>query len=296
MSERITNAAFYKHLADQAEKTGRSECLIYADELSMFLTKEDARAGLLTTLTRVYSCPRNLPSETIGRGSEKVKDCCVNTLVATTPSDLNEIIPSAATGKGFTPRLHMIYQTQRRHKKFKPHLDPILREKLVNDLRLIKCLVGTFKMSPDAEVWIEKWYDDMPEEAPVESIEGYYYRKHDAVLKLAMVINVSRGDSLVLEISDFARALNFLTMMEKSLPSAYAEVGRAPSTIHFDKIHRQVLKKGGVATRAQLLKENWSSVNVKELDDIMASLEAAKKIRIEAGGDDLKYIVREEDK
>jgi hypothetical protein len=290
MSERITNAAFYKHLAEQAGRSGRSEVLVFADELSMFLNKDDARQGLLTTLTRAYSCPKSIPSETIGRGAEKVKDTCVNVLVATTPTDFGEIIPSAATGKGFTPRLHLIYQEKRRHKKFKPFLEPEIRVKLINDLQHIKTLQGSFKLTPEDDRWVEDWYNNLPEDAPNDVVEGYYFRKHDAMLKLSMVLSLASRDDLFIRKVDMEQAIMFLDQMEKFMPQAYQTHGQTETSGHADRVLKQIERRGGKATRSEIMHDNWYKFTARNWEeDIAPHLIASGLLEADRDGKGIIY-------
>ena len=272
MAERITNAALLTELAYVASLTGRSEMLVWADELSIFLSKEETHKGLLTSLTRFYNCPDYFKNKLKTVPVDELRFVCLNMLAATTPTDLSELIPGAATGRGFTPRLHLIFQTGRKKKIADPEKDLELEARLVADLKHIKTLQGQFTMPPSDKQWWHEWYDklEFPEN---ESLDGFYGRKHDTMLKLGMILSTAERDDLLLTRRDMERASRLIDQMEKFMPKAYQEIGRDPQSIHTERVIRQLKRRGGKATKSEILHDNWNKFSAKDWIEISYHLE-----------------------
>ena len=282
MADRITNAGILTRLHKTAQKTGKSEVLIFSEELSIFLSKEETHKGLLPTLTSLYGCPDIFVNELKTVPTDVLTNTCLNILAATTPTDLTDLIPSTATGKGFTPRLHLIYQEKRRHKKSKPKLDQTIAEKLVADLVDMRKMSGLFVMSSEDEKWFDSWYNSI--EAPQdESLDGFYGRKHDTMLKLAMVVSAAQSSELVVTVPQMKTAIKLLDQMEGFMPQAYQEIGKHESTDHVDRVLKQLERRGGKATKSEILHDNWNKFDAKEWIEISYHMQESELIEVVVG-------------
>jgi hypothetical protein len=90
-----------------------------------------------------------------------------------------------------------------------------------------------------------------------------------------MILSLACKDELVLEPADLVQALLFVEKMEACLPGAY----RAATTTEFSQLATRVLgqikKRGGSASRKELLHDNWSCLKKEGLTEVMAQLEEA---------------------
>lgn len=295
-AERITNASLWKALGDAATATGKSEIFVFSDELSLFLSKEETHKGVMATLTRLYGCPDYVKNETKKSGVDHVTDAFITTLLATTPTDLTELIPDVATGKGFTPRLVLVCNETPRGKRLFVPMDLELKVRLVEDLKYIKKnIIGSFILSPEANQWVEKWYEKLkyPED---EMLDGFYGRKHTLLFKVGMLVSISYKDGLVLEESDLQKALALIDQMESFMPTAYNAVGEDPQTRHQDRILRQLERRKGVATKSQLLHDNWGKLPAKALEEVMYHLQQSGELDIILSGRTTTYKSRKEGK
>lgn len=281
-AERITNASLLTELANVAQKTGRSEMLVFADELAIFLSKEETHKGIITTLTRMFGCPSSFINKLKTVPTDELKNVCLNILAATTPSDLAELIPMSATGKGFTPRLHIIYQESPRFKKADPKKNIALELKLCQDLQEIKKVQGQFKFSSEGQEWWDKWYLNMGEPI-LEDLDGYYGRKHDYMLKLAMLVSLSYKNELFLFPEDMEKSSALLNQMEVFIPTAYKAIGTNPSMDHIDRVVRQIERKGGRMTKSEVLRANWNRFTAREWVEIAFHLQESGMIDVLPG-------------
>lgn len=275
-AEKITNAALWQWMHDEAERTGKSEIFVFSDELGLSLNKEEATKGVIQTLTRFYTCPDYVKNKTKVSGIDEVRLSCINMLAATTPDDFVDIIPGSATGKGFTSRLHIIYANRARFRSADLENDEELEARLVSDLISIRKLKGEIKIEPDAWVWWKQWYeneyDKEVDEGDDSGVDSFHGRKHDHVLKLSVVLSLSKRDELIVTIDEMLNAYKIVTIVEKGLPKIYGMIGRTPSATHGDRILNQLKNRGGEMKRSELTHANWNKLSPKELDEVMRKL------------------------
>jgi hypothetical protein len=299
-AERITNADLLRQLYLISKETGNSEMLIWADELRTFLSTEETHKGVITTLTRLFTCPTTFENRTKTAGVDFLVNTCVNILAATTPTDFAEIIPGASTGSGFVPRLHIIFQEFPREKVPWPRKDPEMKRILINDLRHIrKELHGEYKLTSEAKAWWDHWYTKEFKFTQDRELNGFYGRKHDYVLKLGMVLSAGQRDELVVEKADLITALGFLDNMEANMAEVYKLLGTTPTLKYAHLILEQIstapkqeLKK------SEIYRKNERRLDVEGLTEVLRYLEESGRITsspLPGRGKGMKYKIKEEE-
>jgi hypothetical protein len=299
-AERITNADLLKQLFLIGKETGNSEMLIWADELRTFLSTEDTHKGVITTLTRLYASPANFENRTKTAGVDFLVNVSLNMLVATTPTDLIEIIPGAATGSGFVPRLHLVFAEHPRERVPWPEKDPELKRKLVEDLIHIRhTMSGEYKLAPEAKAWWDDWYQHKFEFPPNEQLNGFYGRKHDYVLKLGMVMAASDSDEMVVKKEHLEVALQSLDIMEAHMVRIYEMIGTTPTLKYADVILAQIRRAPKKElTRAQIQKKNWNKLDAEALSGVLSYLESGGRVKLvplSVAKRGIKYVYVEEE-
>ncbi len=275
-AEKITNAALWQWMDEEARRTGKSEIFVFSDELGLSLNKEEATKGVIQTLTRFYTCPDYVKNKTKVSGIDEVRLSCINVLAATTPDDFVDIIPGSATGKGFTSRLHIVYADRARFRRADLENDEELEARLVSDLVSIRKLKGEIKIEPDAWAWWKYWYEnEYDKEVHIGNDSGsdsFHGRKHDYVLKLGVILSLSKRDELIVTIDEMLNAYKIVTIVEKGLPKIYGMIGRVPSAGHADRIKNQLKNHNSELTKSELSHLNWNKLSAKELDEVMRKL------------------------
>lgn len=193
---------------------------IVADELSAFMAIYDPE--LIGGLTTFYDC---VPYAQHRRGKDiriRIDSPQLNILSGSTPSNLLKFIPEIAWDQGFMSRVIMIYSAERPIIDIFNTHNPDMPKEMVHDLKCISALFGEFKWSDAYSAEIHKWR--LAGQTPVPQhpkLVHYCSRRLGHVLKLSMVSAVDRGDLLRLEISDFTRALGWLSEAESLMPEIF---------------------------------------------------------------------------
>lgn len=206
-------------------------------ELGTFLDFQDNK--LMSVLTDLWDGKRStFEHATVTQGNIKIKNPWLNIIAATTPAWLKQNAPETMIGGGFASRVIWVYADKKRHLVPYPGLirdrndKHNEREALTHDLREMSMLLGEIQMSPDAiqigSDWYTKHWDERPIHMASDRFGGYIARKQSHIHKLAIVLSLSRHDSLWIEEKDLQDALKITTAMESSMINVFESVGVAP--------------------------------------------------------------------
>jgi hypothetical protein len=200
--------------------------LVHSGELSVFLTKQTYGEPLIHILTDLYDCPQSWSYKTKGKGEVNLTDLFMCIIAATTPDGVAQGIPPSALQEGFASRVLFVYQADTPRRNAMPELtqeEEDLRNVLYAFLARIGELEGEFKLSPEGYDWFVDWYDHMA--PPTDKrLEGMWGRKHDHVLRIAMVL-CGAFLSRLIEQHHLEAALSAIEAVEMGVPFALSELG-----------------------------------------------------------------------
>lgn len=281
---------------DKGSVITHSSMTVMASELTVFLGYNNL--VLMSDLTDWYDCARSWTYETKGAGSNTINGVYVNLLGGTTPSLIQSALPLDAIGGGLTSRMIMVYEPARRFKEPLPFFQlsdegQKLRVNLTHDLTQIKSMMGNFKATKDMMNNYYEWYKSMPEESPFDPkyFAGYWSRRPNHVMKLALVLCASRTDSMIIETKDLIRAIKLLEETEKKMPNAFRGVGRSDKSETTELILTEIIRKGEV-TNVELMSNFYSDCSSWDMDRILLTLETAGLIDIIATGNPSIRIIK----
>lgn len=247
IAQKITPEAFINALKQYYSEHKVSEGYIIAEELSVFLGNSVSNSALVQLLTKVYGSQEVCDYHTLARGKEKCYNLYINLLGGTAPEWIRSSLPAEAIAGGFTGRIIFVHASKGRKDACPEMTDALrkLRQELMSDLRVIRELNGEAFFAKEAKDWFINWYEENynPDEADF-SLRGYYARKHDTLLKVALIISASRSDSLEIEVEDLKVALRVIEANEKPLVDV---MHRISSTTVGDNLHKikSKIKKAG---------------------------------------------------
>jgi|SRR5215469_288933 len=205
-------------------------CIV--EEWSVFMPKHEE--GFCADLSNVYDNPEKYTSPRRTSKSISLEKPTLNIIAAATPAAIGQF-PDAAWNEGFTSRLIMIYGT-------KPTEVPDMFEKRQNldlhDLykeleRIFTDIHGEIFWDEDARLAYNQWRIDGMKPVPEYGrLSHYNGRRATHVIKLAMVSSASANNIPNVTLSDFNRALEWLTQAESTMPDVF----RAMKTESDDQI------------------------------------------------------------
>lgn len=208
------------------------------DDLQVLMSTYDL--SLIAGLTTFYDV--NHPYREQRRTGDlriEIKRPQLSILGGTTPSHLFGFIPEEAWSQGFTSRMILVYSDEKIKKRVRFTFDDQKKpDDLIHDLKIINSLIGEFSVDEKALAAFENWIE--AGEPPVPShkrLEHYLGRRYPHLLKLSMVSSVDRGNSLVIAVEDFNRALGWLIEVEHAMPRIFAEGPRSVESKVMEEVH-----------------------------------------------------------
>jgi len=260
-----------------------SSMTIFSKEFTVFLGYHNRE--LMSALCDWYDCDRRWTYETISRKKEEIVGVWVNLFGATTPSLIQSSMPLDAIGGGLTSRIIYIYEEKMEKMVLLPmetEEERELRKLLLHDLDKITLLSGQFKYTNGfLDLWSD-WRVEAEKHPPFydDRFEGYISRRPNHVMKLSMIMSVSRGSDeqrMVLTSADLKRAISVLEEAELKMQGVFSGVGKSDTA---DLLHRVMIflkmSKTEEVPIWQLAQHFRGDMDKLSMDRVLSTLEAMK--------------------
>jgi hypothetical protein len=209
-----------------------------------------------------------------------LKNPLMNILACTTPTMLNNSMPPAAGGQGFLSRMILVYGTRKYKQVPRPMAPPHeLVDKVRNRLNdAYHRLSGAFDETTDGRSFCESLYGYQIEIS--DSRFGYYgERRYTHLIKLAMCLAASRGDSTLTQ-SDYAEAHRILRATERGMPDALGEFGLNPLALLKQEILEQLRATQGPLTMEQIVAMFHRDARSREIAEVINDLIKMQSVKV----------------
>jgi hypothetical protein len=236
-----------------ADRKHVSTCAVtmHVTEWGTFIDPRDHL--MVNMLTDLWDCKDGiaLDKTTATQGDTTIVNPFVNMLAATTPKWMYDNIRGQFGGWGLSSRIIFVFAARPRCVIAFPGAatqaesrDGVMRS-LAGDLRRISELNGAFRISDEVLAYGQTYREELSERQIALATEPdsnpwlryFLARKFDYILKLGMVLSVSRSSSLVLELDDFIGASARMDEVEHELLEIFGrndpdELSRSVRTNH----------------------------------------------------------------
>lgn len=276
-----------KQFFEQQTVKNQSAACCFASEMAVFLGRQNI--SFQANLTDWFDSPDEWKYTTKHQGVDDISGLCFNLVGGMAPDWIPHIFAPESIGGGFTSRILFIHESRKGQTVADPNLYPTdhkLRRALESDLEKISTLIGPFHLADDARKHYVNWYERQDKlmakgqfPVPDSNFRHYCGRRGTLVRKLCISISAARGDSRIVSLADIKWALAQMEDIESRMVGIFASVGRS-TTAYQGALVRSTLALRGRMLRSDLLKEVYSDVSLKDLEDIERTLAAAKLIKI----------------
>ena len=282
IAQKITPEALIASISTQYSKTKVSDAYIYAEELAVFLGATFKDANMIALLTKMYNSPTIMDYHTIARGKQTCNNICCNILAGTTPEWIKDALPSSAIAGGFTGRIIFVYQPYIDKKVPFPHVtekEIKLEQELTYDLKIIHTLKGEYTLTQEATDWFEDWYITVfrPEESD-PLLQGYFGRKHDTLLKMAMIQAASQRNQLKVTEDDLEISLKMLNTNESKLSETMKLLMTTQVGSEVRRV-RGIIARRGKISHSNLLRSVTHFANAQQVSEILKTLVDSEEIK-----------------
>lgn len=263
------------------------------DELSTLIDKNAFKSGLIALLTNLYDS-KDFEYLTRGRGRELVKNPCLSVLGASTIRWIKDTIPEIAVGGGFTSRIVFVYKDKREKLVAWPTMSEENKrraEDIAHDLCEVAKLRGPIALDKEALNLYKEEYEHFYKDSPLmddEGLAGYANRRHHILLKVAMIVSVSRTDSRLVTLDEMGMSIKLLRKAEKAMPFVLRTVMSEKVGDIFEHILRFLVSSGTV-NRQRLIREFRHKMTSQELDIMIRTLEEEGIVEIRVDGKQITY-------
>jgi hypothetical protein len=290
-----TKRSFTRSLADIGETckydlpcgetVPQSAMTIISKEFSSFLATDPK--GMIEILTDLYDSHDEWEYKTDGSGQDKLFNVCINAEIATTPKWMMTNLPEGAIGGGFTSRFVIVYG-DKKHKwlSLPPEPPKGLYKNLVADLKHIGSLSGTFRWEKAAYERYDEWYRSIEQtqrNLKDDRLRGFVSRMHTMMLKVAMILQVSSSDDLIITATNISRSIRMMDEVLTTASGAFGGHGGEAGGNNIEKILKQIVSYREISYN-ELLQMNFRHTNKDEFDTALDTLEGMGVVTKEFNG------------
>ena len=194
-------------------------------ELSEFLGA--GGLGMINFLVTIYD-QRVYDIRTKNKGDTLIRGPYLSLLACTTPDWITIYLRQDVISGGFSRRAIFVLETAKSGRIAFPTITPAMDQAwkdLVAYSKLLLTVRGPFTWTDEARSFYERWYMSLI--IPTDpTLAGYYESKHIQLLKIAMLLSLSEGTSLVLTRRDLEFGLELLGLAEVNMSRVFSGMGR----------------------------------------------------------------------
>lgn len=269
-----------------------SALTVGSGELGNLLNPRDP--DMVNLLISLWDGRPKIDKETKMSGNESVVSPWINLAGCTTPDWIETSVPRSMVGGGLVSRCIFVYRDTKENLVAWP--DEAAR-KDVGDLKLALLqdlehiasqLIGPMTLTPAAREWGRKWYEKLwtvdAKAATEDQVRGYIARKQGHLVKTAIILSVSRGDSLLIEEDDLRLADLMLKEVEASYLQVFSRIGLTEQSVLANRVLEIIRRAGRIPyTDCYRQVHSWLP-DPKEFASILEGLIRSGQIKFDLGG------------
>lgn len=221
-------------------------------------------------------------------GQNTVVNPWINVIGCTTPGWMRNNFPAYMIEGGLTSRTIFLHADRKRQliaypkRRVLPSAYLDMKQRLIEDLRMIADLKGEYELTTAAYEWGEKWYQEhwtnRPRALLSDRYQGYLARKQTHIHKLAMVLAAAQSNILSITEAHLFSAERIVTGLEGDMQKVFDTIGlsdtgkNSAEILSFMKMHQET-------TMRALYSMMSNRMERKDFDAAIASLEQIGTIR-----------------
>jgi hypothetical protein len=270
-----------------------SAMTLVASELGNLINPQDR--DMVNLYINLWDGRKSLEKVTKMAGCDTIEAPWINMIACTTPHWVTDNIPRAMVGGGLSSRFLIIYADKK--ETYVPFVDEVVGEDdeavaqaLVHDLEHVAVnLAGPMQFTSAARTWERARYKAFWEAAALRTdsstLEGYAARKQTHLFKTAMILSVSRSDSLIIEQEDLELAEAMLLDIEPDIEKVFNGVGRSEDSLQVERLLGFIRRKGSVRYDEAYQQVHTYFLDSKAYEGVLAGLIRANYVRLESRAD-----------
>lgn len=302
IAQKITPEALFTGLPTKSSNPRRlleklSEGIIIADEMATLINRKSLESGLDAMLISLFDCKDVFEYRTRGRGLERLDNTCLSLLCGSTVNKIKDAFPPSAIGSGLTSRFIFVGADRVKKPVSDPRLSEDMRnlgENVLRQLQAMTLIEGrmvftkkSFKLQD--EIYQKYWYHNKFDLNP--DLSGYASRRHNYILKLAMIFSIAESNELKMKAKHLKWAEAILKETEEKMPEILIQISASEKGSIQMRIQNLIVLSGkeGIDYH-KLLGKVMHQVSTVEFQGIMATLTQSKRVKMVAQGTRIFYV------
>lgn len=217
---------------------------VISREFGVFVPRYDLE--FLSMVSDIFDNPPNYNSPRRTSKSVNIQNPSFTLLSGVTPDFLQEILPEAAWGQGFTSRIIFVYGPDGKFttQDFFTARDDDIISPLIGQLQEIHDIKGEMFWTEPARDALNSWRRGGMTPVPVHGrLRHYLARRTHHLAKLAMISALSMGNWPEVLLSDFERAYFWLMTAEETMPDIFRAMAAKSDRQIMEDLHYAVYTK-----------------------------------------------------
>ena len=270
--------------------------ILVADEFAAFLQGDDSAMTILTGLYNTHEHVNGWKNSLKGSPVEVLKNPCVSMIGASNEVLLNDVIQGKDIEGGFVARTFIVWESKRR--TINPLMERpegiIPKKELAQYLKEVAKLRGEFKMTDKSRSLYSMWYNQLAN-SEISDRTGSIERLGDQVLKVCMILSMSHGLSMEIDVKILEEAIHHTQECFLGVRRVATAGGKAESSQGVARILKELVDAPGHSIgREALLRKCWPDIDSVSLDRVIDTLEQAGAITSEYKNKQYFYTMKED--
>lgn len=226
-SDKFDGRHFFKYLGEEIEY---NQYAIFATEFVDFLGM-DAQ-GFLDFLTAAWD-QGIVDNETKGQGQDIIVGPYISMLACMTPVKLKGYMKLSILTGGFARRTAFVYSSDKNIVHWPSFTDEQqqMMDWCISYGQKLQEVSGPFGITEECKRYYEAWNqsneEQMTDRAP--AVRGWFESKGEMLFKLSMLVALSEGTNLVIDVPHYKVAQRFCEILEKNLSRVFEGSGINPN-------------------------------------------------------------------
>ena len=253
----------------------------------------------LTILTDLYdSCYHDKWIDTLRGGKVELIEPSITLLAGINPPHFEDYISPTAVSGGFVGRLLLVFESE------KACVNPAIRvinkedkfdkSPLVTMLKAMSQVKGQMQFENEETIkFYEDWYFEFEENRKQKKYKdktGSINRVGENVLKVAILLSLSRKPDLIISKEDISEALKACTTSLSNVNKTTTGQGKSQFAPQTKLVLTELAEaKDYEISRTKLLSRNYGDIDATDLDRVIDTLHQAGAIIAERKGTDIYY-------
>jgi hypothetical protein len=259
-----------------------AQAFLCTGELDAFLVKDDQALSILTDLYNTHENTGGWKNTLKSSPVESLKSPCITLLGAANETMLESVIQEKDVKGGFIARTFIIHERRRRSVNalmFRPE-SLVPKSELAEGLMYLKNAKGAFKISDKVRKDYAKWYNALEIDSDSD-VTGVMERIGDSVLKVAMLISLSKGLSMEISMQDLDQSIEHCEGFLQGIRKITITHGKADIAVFVGLVLKALINSPGLEVeRVKALQMLHPDVDAMMFDRVIDDLGDIQRKRL----------------